>query len=338
VLQGYPPQITQQPTSQSVLVGTLVSLTANASGSLPLAYHWQKNGTNLSNTANISGTTSNWLTLASPATNDSGNYTLIVSNAYGMVTSAVATLTVTPPLCSTYLFSTMAGLAGFLGHTDGSNSTARFYSPEAVTVDSAGVVYVADTYNALIRRLVLSGTNWVVKTMAGDLNYGSKDGVGAAAEFHLPMGIVADSSSNVYVGDTYNYTIRRLTPSGTNWAVTTIAGQAGIAGLLDGTNGFTRFNSPQGLAIDNAGTIYVADTTNNVIRQITPVGTNWGVSTISRAIYFTRLGLRWTALPPYMSSAMTSTTTDLSKQRATTGRIGQYLPQFPLRPASAASR
>ena len=89
-----------------------------------------------------------------------------------------------------------------------------------------------------------------------------------------------DSSTNVYVTDQGNNTIRKMTPVGTNWIVTTIAGLAGSSGFADGTNNAARFNYPGGLAVDGNTNIYVADWANSVIRKVTPIGTNWVVTTI----------------------------------------------------------
>lgn len=108
-------------------------------------------------------------------------------------------------------------------------------------------------------------------TFAGRASTGSADGVGSDAQFFLPDGVAADINGNVYVADTRNCTIRKVTPAG---VVTTLAGLAGTPGTNDGTNSAARFNLPQGIAVDSAGTLYVADTGDYTIRKVTPVGTN----------------------------------------------------------------
>jgi sugar lactone lactonase YvrE len=98
---------------------------------------------------------------------------------------------------------------------------------------------------------------------------GSADGAGGHARFHSPAGIAADSAGNVYVADSGNNTIRKISPDGT---VTTLAGTAGLRGNFDGTGAAAIFNGPTGMAIDSAGNVYVADTLNDSIREISPGG------------------------------------------------------------------
>ena len=118
--------------------------------------------------------------------------------------------------------STLAGLAGSFGSNDGTGSAARFSFPTGVAVDSAGNVYVADYGNDTIRKITPSA---VVSTLAGLAgNPGSVDGTGSAARFFQPCGVAVDSAGNVYVADTFNSTIRKITPAG---VVSTLAGLAG---------------------------------------------------------------------------------------------------------------
>jgi sugar lactone lactonase YvrE len=168
--------------------------------------------------------------------------------------------------------TTLAGLAGSWGSADGTGSAAQFYHPSGVAVDGAGNVYVADSYNCMIRKVTPGG---VVTTLAGLAgNSGSTDGTGSAALFCGPQGVAVDSAGNVYVADTWNRSIRKVTPGG---VVTTLAGLAGSYGSADGTGSAARFGGyaglyigapagPEGLAVDSAGNIYVADTYNSTIR------------------------------------------------------------------------
>ncbi len=168
--------------------------------------------------------------------------------------------------------STLAGLAGISGSTDGTGSAARFSGPTGLAVDKAGNVYVADWGNNRIRKVTPAGD---VTTLAGSGDNGSADGTGSAAQFNFPYGVALDKAGNVYVGDQFNHTIRKVTSAG---VVTTLAGLAEGIGSADGTSSAARFSRPSGLAVDNAGNVYVADEYNNTIRKVTPDGV---VSTVA---------------------------------------------------------
>ena len=116
-------------------------------------------------------------------------------------------------------------------------------------------------------------------TLAGSAtNSGSADGAGSNARFYCPNGITVDSAGNVYVADSNNATIRKVTPWG---AVTTIAGHAGYGGSTDGTGNVARFYYPLDVAVNNEGNLYAPDYLSATIRKVTPVGTNWVVGTIA---------------------------------------------------------
>lgn len=186
------------------------------------------------------------------------------------------------PVGTNWVVSTIAGTALSGGSADGTNGSARFDSPSGITVDTNGNLYVADYQNSTIREIMPVGTNWVVATIAGVAqDYDSADGTGTNALFFGPYSITVDRSGNLYVADTYNDTIRRLAPVATNWVVTTIAGQVQNPGFSDGTNLDAQFNNPSGITSDNTGNLFVADTVNNTIRGVAPVGTNWVVSTLA---------------------------------------------------------
>lgn len=161
--------------------------------------------------------------------------------------------------------TTLTGKAGERGSTDGLQAEARFYAPGGVTVDTNGNLYVLDTYNHTIRKITTGG---VVTTLAGKAGQpGSADGDGAAARFEYPRGIAIDANDQLYVADTNNHVIRKITLSG---QVTTLAGRAVSDGSADGIGLNARFSYPRGIAIDVSGNIYVADTDNYTIRKITP--------------------------------------------------------------------
>jgi sugar lactone lactonase YvrE len=162
--------------------------------------------------------------------------------------------------------TTVAGVAGTIGSGDGTGIYARFNFPASVAVDSLGNIYVADLYNCTIRKVTQHGT---VTTIAGQAGvHGSVDGKGSAALFNFPVSIALDSSGNTYVADVFNNAIRKITPNGT---VITWAGRLSYTpGNADGTAGNARFCHPCGVAVDNTGNVYVADSGNNTIRRITP--------------------------------------------------------------------
>ena len=256
-----PPGIATQPASQSVGVGDPVTFTVVATGSARLTYQWQRNGTA------IAGAQAATYTLPSTRLADSGaQFGVVVTNALGSVTSAAATLTVT----ARPSISIVSGDIGGPGSIDGTGTAARFTLPAGTAIDASGNVYVAD--NHAIRRITAAG---VVTTFAGSDVPGSADGTGATASFRSPKGLVVDGAANVFVVDTGNGTIRKITPGG---VVTTLAGLAGAAGATDGVGTAARFSAPGAIAIDAAGTLYVADTGNHLIRAITPAA---AVSTIA---------------------------------------------------------
>ena len=155
-------------------------------------------------------------------------------------------------------------------------AAAGLDSPGGVACDTAGNVYIADTYAHVIRKVTPAG---LVTILAGDLGVqGSDDGSGIAARFSYPGGVACDAAGNVYVADTLNSTIRKITPAG---EVSTLAGDAAAdPGSDDGVGAAARFSGPQGICSDAAGTIHVADTDNQAIRKVTPTGV---VSTLAGA-------------------------------------------------------
>jgi hypothetical protein len=167
--------------------------------------------------------------------------------------------------------STPAGKPGTGGTADGTNSDARFSSPTGIAVDGAGVIYVADRSSHTIRKIVQSGTNWIVTTIAGQAGVpGFADGEGTNSLFHFPWCIAADAAGNLYVTDTYNYVIRKLSQVGTNWVVTTMAGLPGNPGNAAGTGSGARFYLPYSITVDATGTVYVCDDYYQNIRKGVP--------------------------------------------------------------------
>jgi hypothetical protein len=158
--------------------------------------------------------------------------------------------------------TTLAGTAGSSGSTEGTGSAARFNDPIGVAVDATGNVYVAESLNSTIRKITSGG---VVTTLAGTArSYGSTDGTGSAARFNYPGGVAVDAAGNVYVADSFNHTIRKITSGG---VVTTLAGTAGSSGSTEGTGSAARFSVPSGVAVDAAGNLYVVEPFNYTIRK-----------------------------------------------------------------------
>ena len=127
----------------------------------------------------------------------------------------------------------------------------------------------------------LSGQIYNWTTIAGNAGWGSTDGTNSDGRFWAPVGMASDQFGNLYVTDYRSDTIRKISPAGTNWVVTTLAGLAGSQGSADGTNSTARFYSPVGIAVSSQGNIFVADCYNYTIRMLSPAGTNWAVTTIA---------------------------------------------------------
>ncbi|MBO9540923.1 hypothetical protein J7643_10070 [bacterium] len=171
------------------------------------------------------------------------------------------------PIPVPYLTSTFAGKSGTWGTLDGTGAAARFNAPGYVAVDATGNLFAADYGNSTIRKITPAG---VVSTLAGTaLATGSVDATGAAARFNRPYGIAIDAAGTLYVADTENHTIRKISPSGD---VSTLAGQAGATGSVNANGSAARFYEPTDMAVDAAGNLYVADSSNHMIRKVTPAG------------------------------------------------------------------
>lgn len=191
--------------------------------------------------------------------------------------------------------TTLAGTAGESGSADGKGSAARFSHPTGVAVSASGNLYVVDSLNQSLRKIVIS---------TGEVTTLPRD------EYYAPSGVAVDASGNIYEVSRLSYTVRRFAPSGamTTLAgtekvsgnaltidplgnlyvadaihdvifritptgdVTTLAGEAGQSGADDGTGASARFDNPGAVALDSLGNLYVADSQNKAIRKITPAG------------------------------------------------------------------
>jgi len=168
-----------------------------------------------------------------------------------------------------YTVSTLAGWGSNEHTVDGPPDTAEFANPNGLAVDRKGNVYVCDIYSHTIRKVTPDGT---ASTFAGLADAsGSDDGTGSAARFSFPEGIAIDGAGIIYVADTGNQTIRKITPRA---EVTTVAGSPGLTGLVDGVGSEARFYGPTGVAVnEKTRDLFVVDRWNYAVRKVAPDGT-----------------------------------------------------------------
>lgn len=184
---------------------------------------------------------------------------------------------------STLFVTTLAGSSTDSGAVDGQGLNARFNQPHGIAVDQSGNIYVADMNNNSIRKITAQGN---VTTLAGPLS-GVRDyvdGTGSAARFSAPFGLAIGPDGFLYVGDQFNYRVRKVSLSG---VVSTFAGIGWNSGLLaggiDGDISVATFDAPFGVCVDRYNNVYVADLYNNKIRKITSTGI---VSTYAGGDYY----------------------------------------------------
>jgi sugar lactone lactonase YvrE len=290
------PMLTSQPVGTQVNEGGSVTLTVGLENDTGVTYKWYKDGQPIE-----PAITSPTLTLPG-AVSDSGVYHVVVTNASGSVTSNEAIVVIKPattPLSPfvqpggiaidaagilyvsdysqhiirsvtpTNFASTLAGTVGVAGSQNAVGSTAQFRNPTGLTVRD-GKLYVADSGNSLIRSISADATVLSVGGNAGLHEHA--DGLGAAARFNMPEGLASDSEGNVYVADTENHTIRKISVSG---SITTFAGMPGFYGARNDLAPQAQFCMPTSVAVRGTGAnleIYVADTGNHAIRKISADG------------------------------------------------------------------
>jgi sugar lactone lactonase YvrE len=192
----------------------------------------------------------------------------------GVAVAADGTVYVTEPdnhvvrkISPTGLVTTLAGQFAISGWTDSTGTAALFDAPFGVALDAAGNLYVADSGNHRIRKIVTS--TGVVSTLVGNSNGGNADSFGTSAQFGMPFGVAVDAAGNVYVSD-YSYNnIRRI---GTTGVTTTVAGLS-TPGYVDGAAGTAMFDAPAHIALNASGYLFVAGNSNFRIRLISPAPT-----------------------------------------------------------------
>jgi len=216
--------------------------------------------------------------------------TLYVANqnqagGWGSVASATFTINnqVTVPPAGTLTpgeITTVAG-DGDVGYSgdNGPDTGAWLDDPNSVAVDASGNLYIADSSNNCIRKVSASG---IITTVAGDgsAGYSGDNGLATSAELNRPYGVAVDASGNLYIADTYNQRIRKVSVSG---IITTVAGNGYSDGstLAINSGGYTgdggpatsaELNAPLAVAVDQSGNLYIADTYNNRIRKVSSSG------------------------------------------------------------------
>ncbi len=252
-----PPVIAAQPATQVAAQGAEVRLVFDVRSPAALTYQWSKDG------VPIPGATNRELQLRNVQVSDAGRYSATATGSTGQVTSEAALLAVAPA----FRFKIHAGTPTRPGSADGPANVGRLQGPTALALDLAGNLYVADTGNSAIRRASPAGE---LATFAGLVGPGGfADGPSATARFSIPRGVAVDAAGNVFVADTGNHVIRRISPAG---MVSTFAGAPGQPESVDGPAAQARFRSPYGVAVDGAGNVFVADLGNSTIRRITPAG------------------------------------------------------------------
>ena len=160
------------------------------------------------------------------------------------------------------------GTPGF-GGDGGAAASAQLNSPVGVAVDAAGNVYIADSQNARVRRVAPNGT---ISTVAGNgtQGFGGDGGAATSAQLYTPTGVGLDAAGNLYIADFNNNRVRRVSTSGT---ITTVAGNGNSGFSGDGGPATSaQLNLPRSVALDTTGTLYIADSGNNRIRQVSPNG------------------------------------------------------------------
>ncbi len=261
-----PPVINVHPRAVVAPVGATVPLRIEVQPNETLKFRVLKNGAQADNSPPnpFPNPTNPFQTFNVQITRpeDAGLYTIEVSNPAGIAISKPAQIAIMPHV-------NLAVLAGSVekGSADGTGVSARFNGPRGIAVLPSGELIVADTGNHTLRRITQAGA---VSTFAGAAGQsGTADGTTASARFNSPAAIAVDPAGTIFVADSGNRTVRKITPDGT---VTTFAGRAGEQGVNDGPAGIARFGFFSSLVLDPVGNLLTSDPVNHTIRRISPDG------------------------------------------------------------------
>lgn len=239
--------IVQPPRAQQVSTGDSVSFSAEAGGTPPLRYQWQRSDDRGQRWVDLPGSTASSHLIANATLGDTDMlYRVAVSNTAGTVYSDSATITVKPTI------RILAGRAGGAGYAEGKGSQARFDQADGIVSDEAGNLYVADTNNHIIRRVSPLGETSTFAGQAGQ--QGQVDGPRLSAKLSNPRALALGSDGTLYFSESCQ--IRKVDRSG---VVSTVAGAQGRCTAADGAAGKAGFGDVRGIAVDKSGQLYVAD-------------------------------------------------------------------------------
>jgi sugar lactone lactonase YvrE len=282
-----PPAITVQPASQMAGVGGNASFSVGVVGSGPFGFALYAGGTNL-----VQSGTNSAFTLSNLSTNDAGSYTVVITNAYGSVTSQVAVLSVVLPptitaqpasqtnrVGTTVSFSvagTGTGPFSYQWQFNGTNlpnniitTVTNLYEPYGLAFDGAGNLFMG-CYDNRVRRLNTNGALAVVagtgsQGFAGDYGYATN------ATLNLPQGVVVDKAGNLFIADLYNYRVRKI---GANGVIATVAGNGSSSYSGDGGLAISAgLGNVSGLTLDNAENLYITCFGQCRVRKVDRNGT-----------------------------------------------------------------